>query len=149
LVSLLLVECSPRISSVSYEENFKKWNREKKLNEIDTSASLSIEYNTAKGFFAGRIEALGFKKNYYFIDFKKIDSIYTQKDIMNFSVIGYKINRIPQYCKVRIQHLNEIKVIVEFEIKDDSIQDILKGRFKLKLDREFPEHYDVFKYYKN
>ena len=149
---VFITGCSPKIKSVTYEDNFKKWNFSKKINEVDSSASITIEFNTYKGLFEGRESFLSFKKNLYYIEFKKTDTTYTEKDIMHFSVSGYDIKDtsfIPMYCNVRIKHISEEKIIVDLKIKDNSIRDELKGKFKLKLDKEFPEHYDDFRHYKN
>jgi hypothetical protein len=152
LLFLFMIGCSPKIDRVTYEDEFKKWNRTKQINEVDSSSSMSIYFNTYKGLFEGRESFMSFKKNRYSIDFKKSDTLYTEKDIKYFSVSGYYMKDtsfIPKYCKVRIKHISEKRIIIDFEIKDDSIGDVLKGKFKLKLDQEFPEHFDVFKYYKN
>jgi hypothetical protein len=69
IVSLLLFGCTPKVDSVSYQDAFKKWNWDKKINEVDSTASMSIEFNTYKGFFEVRESAFSFKKNLYYIDF--------------------------------------------------------------------------------
>lgn len=152
LISVLMIGCSPKVDNVSYQDAFKEWNIAKKTNEVDSSASMAIYFNTYEGLFEGRESFLRFKKNQYHINFKTIDTLYTEKDIERFSVFGYYEKDtafIPKYCKVKVKHISKEKIIVEFEIKDDAITDNLKGKFKLKLDTELPEHYDVFKYYKN
>jgi hypothetical protein len=149
---VIILGCTPKISKVSFEYVFKEWNKVKKINEVDSSASMSIYFNRYKDLFEGRESFLSFKKNSYYINFNKIDTLYTEKDIKSFFESGYYIvhkSFIPKYCKVRIIPLTNKKLIIDFEIKDDSIPDILKGRFKLKLSREHPEYYDVFKDYKN
>jgi hypothetical protein len=83
---------------------------------------------------------------------KKIDTLYTERDIDRFRVYGYYAKDtafIPKHCKVKINHISKGKMFLEFEIRDESLPDVLTGKFKLKLSTEFPEHYDVFKYYKN
>lgn len=152
LITFSVFGCSPKVDKVSYQDAFKKWNWTKNINEIDSSASMSIYFNTYRGLFEGRESFLSFKKNIYHIDFTKIDTCYTEKDIEHFSVLGDTINEndfIPKFCKVKIQRKNDKIITIEFEIKDDRIYDLLKGKFKLKLDNRNKEHFDVFKYYTN
>ncbi len=152
LITFSVFGCSPKIDKVTYQDAFKKWNWTKNINEIDSSASMSIYVNTYKGLFEGRESFLSFKKNMYWIDFKKIDTCYTENDIEHFSVLADTINErdfIPKFCKVKIQRKSDKIINIEFEIKDDRISDLLKGKFKLKLDNGNKEHFDVFKYYKN
>lgn len=149
---LFLVSCSPRIDKVTYEDEFKKWNSVKKINEIDSSASMSVEFNTFRGLFQGRESFLSFKKNRYSIQFNKLDTFYTEKDIKYFSMYGYFTNDtsfIPDFCRVNISHISDDRIIIEFNIKDSIIQDRLKGKFKLKFSNSVPNVSDVFKYYTN
>jgi hypothetical protein len=147
----LLISCTPKIDYVTYNDTFKKWNQRKEINEVDSSASMVIYFNTYTGMFEGRESFLSYKKNHYSIDFLKCDTFYTKKDIKRFSISGYNLKDtsfIPELCDVRVKHVSTKRIIVEFEINDKAICDKLKGKFKLKLDTEYPQFYDIWKYYK-
>ncbi len=151
IILLLMISCTPKIDYVTYNDTFKEWNQQKKINEVDSSASLTIYFNTYKELFEGRESFLSFKKNHYRVEFLKSDTFYTVKDVKRFSISGYYLKDtsfIPEFCEVRIKHISAKRIIVECEINDKAIYDKLKGRFKLKLDTEYPQFYDIWKYYK-
>ena len=147
LVSVFFAtSCTPKITHVTYETDFKKWNNSEKKNLVDSSASLAITVNTYKGFFKGRTP-FTFKKEHYYFRFNKIDTLYSEKDIQDVAKMGDSTEIIPKYLRVKIKYLANERLLVKIDIKDDSLPDLFKGVFKLKFKNHYPDVVDVFKYY--
>ena len=143
---ILTIGCTPKISHITYETDFKKWNKVEHRNVVDSSASLDIEVNTYKRFFEGR-SPFSFEKNYYYFTFNKIDTFYTEKNISSFSQLPKAHSIYPKFLRVEVKYLENEYLLVKLDIKDDSLPDLFNGVFKLKCKNQNPSVENVFKYY--
>ena len=151
-VCLLAICCSPHISEVSLETRFKQYYGGEYL--IDSTTHFTIEINTYKGLFEGRESFFSFAKDRYCFIFDKIDTLYGGIDIkyFYFDKYGEENNTFsrPQsdfqpHCVLKIEKIVGNKMYIDFDFQDTILPEILKGKYKLKL--EYDDEPIFKKYY--
>ncbi|MCL2327796.1 MAG: hypothetical protein FWC39_04700 [Bacteroidetes bacterium] len=154
----LFASCSPRITitDIALSIDYQKYDKGEFI--TDSTTSLCIQVNENKIFtnksFKGRVgflyrERVSYLYDYHFI-FDKIDTLYRENDTK--LVLKYIENNgrhfIPQYCVLKISEANKNNIYVKFEIRDEKLPTVLKGKYKLKFCNPHPNLESHYKYYR-
>jgi hypothetical protein len=147
---LTLMGCSPRISNVTHEINFKKGRYKGDIIYSGSEMYLCLDMNTYKGLFHGRETFFSFKKNHYFITFNKAEPSYSEKDIKHFSAYRYHrrdTSFIPEYCRFQTEKITSKRIRISFDFQDKNLPEKLKCRFTLKFKNSSYNADSIFKYF--